>query len=100
MAELEHVRQMPMVSWKNLMDGLLQFNSSDFIGDIHGDVLVLWGTEDDIFSKADQDQVKAGLTGCNVQYIDVEGASHNGFWDSLAMVETYAGHILDFIEKN
>lgn len=100
MAELEHVRQMPMVSWKNLMDGLLQFNSSDFIGDIHGDVLVLWGTEDDIFPKADQDQVKAGLTGCNVQYIDVEGASHNGFWDSLAMVETYAGHILDFIEKN
>lgn len=99
-AELEHVRQMPMVSWYNLMDGLLQFNSTDFIGDIHGDVLVLWGTEDDIFPKVDQDQVKAGLTGCNAQYIDVEGASHNGFWDSLAMAETYAHHILNFIEKN
>ena len=48
-AALEHVRQMPMVSWKNLMDGLLQFNSTAFIGDIHGDVLALWGTEDDIF---------------------------------------------------
>ena len=99
-AALEHVRQMPMVSWKNLMDGLLQFNSTDFIGDIHGDVLVLWGTEDDIFPKADQDQVKAGLTGCNVKYVDVDGASHNGFWDSMAMAETYAGHILDFIEKS
>lgn len=98
-AALEHVRQMPMVSWKNLMDGLLQFNSTAFIGDIHGDVLVLWGTEDDIFPKADQDQVKAGLTGCNVKYVDVDGASHNGFWDSMVMAETYADHILDFIEK-
>ena len=98
-AALEHVRQMPMVSWKNLMDGLLQFNSIAFIGDIHGDVLVLWGTEDDIFPKADQDQVKAGLTGCNVKYVDVDGASHNGFWDSMVMAETYADHILDFIEK-
>ena len=96
---LEHVRQMPMVSWKNLMDGLLQFNSTAFIGDIHGDVLVLWGTEDDIFPKVDQDQVKAGLTGCNVKYVDVDGASHNGFCDSMVMAETYADHILDFIEK-
>ena len=28
-AALEH-GQMPMVSWKNLMDGLLQFNSTAF----------------------------------------------------------------------
>ena len=56
-------------------------------------------TEDDIFPKADQDQVKAGLTGCNVKYVDVDGASHNGFWDSMVMAETYADHILDFIEK-
>ena len=53
----------------------------------------------DIFPKADQDQVKAGLTGCNVKYVDVDGASHNGFWDSMVMAETYADHILDFIEK-
>ncbi len=98
-AEFEHVKQMPLVAWRNLMDGLLQFDSSGFIGNIKGDVLVLWGTEDNIFTQADQDQVRAGLTGCHAEYVNVEGASHNGFWDSIAMAQTYAEHILNFISR-
>ena len=35
-----------------------------------------------------------------MKYVDVDGASHNGFWDSMVMAETYADHILDFIEKS
>ena len=98
-AEFEHVKQMPLVAWKNLMNGLLQFNSSDFIGNIKGDVLVLWGTEDNIFTQVDQDKVRAGLTGCHVEYINVDGASHNGFWDSIDTARTYAEHILNFINR-
>ena len=56
------------------------------------------GERKTIFSrKPTRIQVKAGLTGCNVKYVDVDGASHNGFWDSMVMAETYADHILDFI---
>lgn len=99
-ATFEHAKEMPAVAWKNLMRGLIRFNSSSYIGEIKGNILVIWGTNDDIFTEEDQNQVKKGLASSNVRYIDIEGASHNGFWDSLDMAKKYAGHIVDFIETN
>ena len=98
-ATYEHVKQMSMIAWRNLFQGLTHFNNREHISEIKGNVLVLWGTEDEIFTAADQEEVKAGLKGCNLQYISVEGASHNGFWDSLAMARKYADYIDKFIKK-
>ena len=98
-AAYAHAAGLPAVAWKNLMRGLTDFNSSSFIGDIKGDVLVIWGTEDDIFTADDQKDLKEGLTSCNVRYVDIEGASPNGYWDSLEMAEKYADHIDRFIKQ-
>ena len=98
-ATFEHARSMPAVAWQNLMRGLIRFDSSKYIGDIKGNVLVIWGTEDDIFPVSDQEDIKAGLTGCQVKYVDIEGASHNGFWDSLEMVKKFAAVIDEYIKS-
>lgn len=98
-ATYEHAHCLPAVAWKNLMRGLIRFDSSEYIHDIKGNVLVIWGTGDDIFTKEDQTQLKAGLIGCDVRYVDVQGASHNGFWDSLNMVKKYAAVIDEYIKN-
>ncbi len=95
-----HAKQMPVVAWKNLMNGLEEFDSSGFLHKIIGNVLVIWSTEDEIFTKENQDRLKRGLVSCKVKYIDVEGASHNGFWDSIAMAEKYVDYIDQFIKSN
>lgn len=97
-ATLDNVRNMPMVSWRNLIRGLNQFNNRDIISGITGKVMVIWGTEDNIFTFKDQQDVKLGLTSCDVKYVNVQGASHNGFWDSLENVRKYAQIIDDFIK--
>lgn len=98
-ATYEHAKQLPAVAWRNLMNGLINFNSSEFIRRIRGNILVMWGTADEIFTKEDQEQLRAGLVSCNAEYIDIEGASHNGFWDSIEMAEIYAAHMDSFMRK-
>lgn len=98
-ATYEHAHVMPAVAWKNLMRGLIRFDSSEYIHNITGNILVIWGTADDIFTKADQDELKQGLTGCNVKYVDVPDASHNGFWDSLNMVKKYSTIMDEYIRS-
>lgn len=93
-----HAYQLPAAAWRNLMDGLKQFDNTDGIRRIKGDVLVMWGTEDEIFTAEDQRQLKEGLVSCNVQYVDIEGAGHNGFWDSKARAKEYAGHMDAFLK--
>ena len=98
-AVYEHAAQLPIIAWKNLMRGLVRFDNRAHIGEITGDVLVIWGTGDDIFTAKDQEQLKAGLTSCRVKHIDVEGASHNGFWDSIASAEKYCDYMDEFIKS-
>lgn len=98
-ATLDNVREMPIEAWRNLIHGLISFNNKDHISEITGKVLVIWGTADDIFPIQDQNDVRNGLTSCDVKYIDVEGATHNGFWDSIGMAEHYAEIIDKYIKS-
>lgn len=96
-ATLDNVRTMPMVSWRNLIRGLNQFNNRDIIDGITGKIMVMWGTEDTIFTLKDQKEIKLGLTSCEPKYVDIQGASHNGFWDSIKNARIYAKIIDNFI---
>lgn len=95
-----HVRDMPSVSWKNLMNGIIKFDGREYLRNIKCPVMVIWGTEDEIFTDKDQAEVRKYLHAPEVRYIDIEGASHNGFWDSLSKADMYAEYIYDFITYN
>lgn len=99
MATLEHVKSLPLVAWQNLMTGLIQFDSREYVSKIKNTILVIWGTEDNIFTMEDQKLVKKYLKGCKTKYVDVEGASHNGYWDSISMAEKYSKIIDEFIKS-
>lgn len=99
LATLEHVRQMSYPVWNWLLTGLNAFDNRANIGKVSGKVLVLWGSEDVIFPQKDQDELKAGLTGCDVTYKTYEGGSHNFHWDSLASRTWFVDTIDAFIKS-
>ena len=96
-ANLEHLRQMPYECWYRLIHACRNFDNSDHIGEISGKVLVIWGTGDEIFPAADQEVLKAGLTGCDVTYVDIEG-SHNIHWDGPETTAAVVKAIDEFIK--
>ena len=96
-ATIEHLRQMPYECWYRLIHACRNFDNSEHIGEISGKVLVIWGTEDAIFPKEDQDALKAGLTGADVTYVDIEG-SHNIHWDSPETAAAVVKAIDEFIK--
>ena len=88
-----HTMDIPVSAWENLITGGCAFNSRAFAGDIREDVLILWGTEDVLCPAETQDEVKQVMSGDNFTYVDIEGASHNGHWDSIANAELFAKYI-------
>lgn len=94
-----HVKQMPIAGFRNLINGLYHFDSTGFIDKITGKVLVIWGTEDDVFPAEAQKKVRDGLVSCDVTYVNMEGASHNGFWDCEARALEYVEVIDRFLKE-
>ncbi len=58
---------------------------------------MIWGTEDAIFPKEDQDALKAGPTGADATYVDIKG-SHNIHWDSPETAAAVVKAIDEFIK--
>lgn len=83
--------------YEGLIRGLAKFHN-DRLGSMPEPVQVIWGTEDDIFPMKDQELVRKKLSRCNATFIPMEGASHNGFWDSLRSCRAYAEQILRFTQ--
>lgn len=98
-ATYAHACQIPYKAWHHLMNGLNAFDNREDIGKVSGKVLVIWGTDDTVFPIADQEELKAGLTGCDVTYKNVEGGSHNTHWDSVATCRSMMDMIHEFISE-
>lgn len=98
-ANLEHLRQTPYYVWKALVSNLLKFNNTDRLKDITGEVQIIWGTEDVVFPKEQQDLLKKGLVNSNVTYHEIEGADHNTHWGSPKAVDTVVDYIDSFIRS-
>lgn len=82
------------------MNGIIKFDGREYLKNIKCPAMVIWGTEDDVFTDKDQADVRKYLRSSDVRYVDIEGASHNGFWDSLQKVEIYARYMYDFVTGN
>ena len=96
---IEHIRQMPYPVWNWLITGLNAFDNREGIHKVSSKVLVIWATEDVIFPAADQEALKAGLTGCEATYKVIEGGSHNVHWDSVKTCTEVVGMLDAFIKS-
>lgn len=81
LATLEHVRQIPYPAWNWLMTGLAAYDNRGDLPKMTGKVLVLWGDNDTVFPRQDQEELRAGLTECDVVWNTLSGGSHNFHWD-------------------
>ena len=92
-----HARKnLPYYAWAHIFGGLLTCDNTDKLAEIKCPVLIIWGTEDTVFLKADQDALKKGLTGTKFEYKEIKGASHNVHWDSKDTANKVATMIEDF----
>ena len=93
-----HARKnLPYYAWAHIFGGLLTCDNTDRLDKITCPVQIIWGTEDVIFLKEDQEALKSGLKNAEkVEYQEIEGASHNTHWDSKAIADQVAGIIADF----
>lgn len=97
-ANLEHLRQTPYYVWKALVSNLLKFDNSERLKDITGRVQIIWGSEDVLFPKEEQDFLREGLVNSEVIFHEIEGADHNTHWGSEETVNTVADYIDSFIK--
>jgi pimeloyl-ACP methyl ester carboxylesterase len=92
-----HAKALPYLSWRYIFNGISSFDNTARLDQITCPVLIIWGTEDVLFTEADQQAMLNGLTNASVQYVEIENASHNVHWDSVAIAEQVADTIDDFI---
>jgi len=62
----------PARVWKAAFRGLMADDHTKFLADVTAPTLILWGTEDSIFSAEDQAALRAALPGAT--FIAYEGA--------------------------
>ena len=96
-AILAHAQALPYYDWAYIFGGILDYNSVAQLAQITCPVQIIWGTEDVIFSAEDEQKLQDGLTNAEtVKFGQIDGASHNTHWDSLAIAAQVAGLIADF----
>lgn len=83
----------PPAVWREVLDGILEFDDSRALGSIRVPTVLIWGTRDAITSRADQDALLSGMPGSYlVAYRDVGHAPH---WERPAAV---IADLLAFLE--
>lgn len=95
-----HLKQMPAAAFRNLIHGLEHYDGNSWLSMIKAPVSIVWGAEDDVFTASDQEDVKQALGSGNIDWVEVPGASHNGFWDSKARAGEYSAIIDRCIKRN
>lgn len=92
-----HAAGLPYYDWAHIFGGLLDYDNRERLATVTCPVQIIWGTEDVIFLESDQEELKAALTGAEkVDFVKIEGASHNTHWDSKEIAAQVAGLIKDF----
>ncbi|MEN9503710.1 MAG: hypothetical protein RI964_2995 [Pseudomonadota bacterium] len=84
---LSETAKVPARVWKNIFRMLETDNHTYFLKDITAPAMVIWGTQDPIFSQADQDALIAALP-TGAQFVPFSGAGHNVQWEQPQQVAT------------
>lgn len=96
----EHALALPPYSWVHTFLGLEGADTSPLLRQITAPALILWGQEDTFFNEADQIKVLDALIASpHVEWIKLDGASHNTHWDD-GQLKPVTDAMLAFFEKN
>lgn len=95
-ANFEQLRQVPYYAWKALTKNLLKFDNSRRLGEITGDVQIIWGSEDGVFPLAQQQELLSGLVNADVILRMMKGADHSTHWCGYDVLDTIVSYIADF----
>jgi pimeloyl-ACP methyl ester carboxylesterase len=93
---LQETAKPPARVWKAALRGLLTDDHSAFLGEITAPTLIIWGDQDSIFLRADQDALLAAIPAAVLKVY--AGAGHNVQWE-VGRNEQVAGDIRAFLER-
>jgi non-heme chloroperoxidase len=71
--------KVPARVWKQVFQHLLEQDLSDEISNIHAPTLIVWGDQDQVVPRSDQDALAATIRGSRL--ILYEGAGHSPHWE-------------------
>lgn len=77
-------RRMPTHAWRGVIDGLAGEAAAAPLSSITSPTLILWGTRDAVFSRAEQDALRAGIRGSTLKIYEEIG--HAVHWEDPSRV--------------
>ena len=80
-------------AWAQIF-GNSEYDNTGRLSSIACPTLIIWGTQDEIFLKADEDMLLDALTGTEPKFVPIE-ASHNVHWDSKAIAQKVSDLIME-----
>ena len=93
----EQAKSLPNYAWRAIFNGLNGQNIADDLAKIKAPVQIIWGSEDVVFPKDEQQQLIKYLTNASfVNFTQIDGADHNTHWASSEV----ASQVADLIAKN
>ncbi len=91
---VEESVKVPARVWKETFEGLLQDDSSDDLDKIRMPTLIVWGDQDAIIPRSDQDRLATAIAGSKL--VVYEGAGHSVYWEEP---ERVASDLVAFVEN-
>jgi non-heme chloroperoxidase len=85
--------KVPARVWKQAFQHLLEHDLSDEISNIHAPTLIVWGDQDQVVSRIDQDALAAAIRGSRL--LVYVGAGHSPHWEEPSR---FASDLSTFIE--
>lgn len=93
-----HAKSLPYEAWYGIFKGCDQVDNRRRLSTVTAPVEIIWGTDDTLFLKEDQDILKESLVNADVHTLDVPDASHNIHWDSMDICKQIASEIIKFLK--
>lgn len=91
---LEENRKPPALVWRETMRGLIEDESARELGKIAAPTLVVWGDQDAILSRRDQDAMTQRIP--DARLVVYEGAGHTFYWE---VPERVAEDLVAFMDR-
>jgi pimeloyl-ACP methyl ester carboxylesterase len=74
----------PAFVWKATIAALLEDDLSPYLGDVAAPTLVVWGDQDAILPRSEQEALATGIRGARL--LVYEGGGHAFYWEDAARV--------------
>jgi pimeloyl-ACP methyl ester carboxylesterase len=85
--------KVPARVWRAAVEALMAYDSSSELPASHAPTLIVWGDQDAVLARADQERMAAAIPGARL--IVYPGAGHSLYWE---MPDRFAADLVAFVE--